>query len=124
MKNTGKVAGDEVIQIYLSNLGATVPVPLHALKAFKRILILPGETKTVLLTLPPEAFSVIDNNNKRVILPGKFQIFVGGRQPDHKAVNAEPGSSAPRRVSAPAPTALRWRYRPVAACSHAPADPE
>ena len=91
VKNTGKVAGDEVVQLYLANTGATVPVPLHALKAFKRIHLLPGEAKTVVLSIPPDAFSVIDNNNKRIILPGKFQIFVGGRQPDPKAVKAEPG---------------------------------
>ena len=91
VKNTGKIAGDEVVELYLSNVGSTVPAPLHSLKAFKRIYLLPGETKTVVLSVPPEAFSIIDSNNKRVTLPGKFQIFIGGRQPDHKAVKAEPG---------------------------------
>jgi beta-glucosidase len=91
VKNTGKVGGDEVVELYLSNLEATVPVPIHALKAFKRIYLLPGETKTVELSVPPNAFSVIDNNNKRIIHSGKFQIFVGGRQPDHKDVKAESG---------------------------------
>jgi beta-glucosidase len=91
VKNTGKIAGDEVVQLYLSNLEATVPVPIHTLKGFRRIHLLPGEVKTVILTIPSDAFSLIDNNNKRVILPGKFQIFVGGRQPDSKAVKVEPG---------------------------------
>jgi beta-glucosidase len=91
VKNTGKVEGDEVVQLYLANSDAKVPVPIHALKAFKRIHLLPGETKTVLLSIPPEAFSVIDNDNKRVILPGKFKVFVGGKQPDPKAVKPEPG---------------------------------
>ena len=91
VKNTGKVAGDEVVQLYLANRGATVPVPVHALKAFKRISLLPGETKAVVLSVPPDAFSVIDNNNKKVILPGKFQVFVGGRQPDHQAMKGESG---------------------------------
>jgi beta-glucosidase len=91
VKNTGKIAGDEVVQLYLANSGATVPVAIHALKAFKRIHLLPGEAKTVILSIPPDAFSVIDNNNKRVVLPEKFQIFVGGRQPDPKVVKAEPG---------------------------------
>jgi beta-glucosidase len=91
VKNSGRRAGDEVIQLYLANLTANVPVPIHSLKAFKRIYLLPGETKTVVLSIPPDAFSVIDNNNKRVILPGKFQIFVGGRQPDPKSVKAETG---------------------------------
>jgi beta-glucosidase len=91
VKNTGKIAGDEVVELYLANNDATVPVAIHALKAFKRIYLLPGESKTVLLSLPPDAFSVIDNTNKRVILPGKFSIYIGGRQPDPKAVKAEQG---------------------------------
>ena len=85
VKNTGKVAGDEVVEVYLSNPDAKVPVPIHALKAFKRISLLPEETKTVVFTIAPDAFSVIDKSNKRVILPGKFQVFVGGRQPGNKA---------------------------------------
>jgi beta-glucosidase len=89
--NTGKIAGDEVVELYLANHGTTVPVPIHALKAFKRISLLPGETKTVVLSVPPDAFSIIDNNNKRVIIPGKFQVFVGGRQPDHQAMKGESG---------------------------------
>jgi beta-glucosidase len=91
VKNSGKIAGDEVVQLYLGNKSATVPVPVHALKAFKRIYLLPGESKTVILSIPPDAFSVIDNNNKRVTLPGNFQVFVGGRQPDPKAAKTEPG---------------------------------
>jgi len=81
VKNTGALEGDEVVQLYLSNLTATVPVPIRALQAFKRIHLLPGETKTVHLAIPPNAFSIIDNNNKRVTVPGKFQIDVGGGQP-------------------------------------------
>jgi beta-glucosidase len=81
VKNTGGMEGDEVVQLYLSNLSATVPVPIRALQAFKRIHLQPGETTTVSLTIPPNAFSIIDNNYKRVIIPGKFQIAVGGGQP-------------------------------------------
>jgi beta-glucosidase len=81
VKNTGKVEGDEVVQLYLSNLSAPVPVPIRSLEAFKRFHLRSGEAKTVTLVIPPNAFSIIDNNNKRVILPGKFQIAVGGGQP-------------------------------------------
>jgi beta-glucosidase len=85
VKNIGKVAGDEVVEVYLSNPGAKVPVAIHALKSFKRISLLPGEIKTVVFMVASDAFSVIDISNKRVILPGKFQVFVGGRQPGNKA---------------------------------------
>jgi beta-glucosidase len=91
VKNTGKVAGDEVVELYLSDLTADVPVPIHALKGFTRIHLDPGETKNVVLTLSPEAFSIIDNDNQRKVKPGKFKVFVGGHQPDPKTVKEETG---------------------------------
>ncbi|MGA1978859.1 MAG: glycoside hydrolase family 3 C-terminal domain-containing protein [Bacteroidales bacterium] len=91
VKNTGRRGGDEVIEVYLSNLAAYVPVPVHALKAFKRIHLDPGETISVNLTLNPDAFSIIDNDNQRKIKPGKFEIYVGGHQPGNKAGEKEPG---------------------------------
>ena len=91
VKNTGKMAGDEVVQLYISNLSSAVPVPVHALKAFRRIHLLPGEAKTVSFSIAPEAFSVIDEQNKRVIQPGLFEFSVGGRQPGAKSGTTEPG---------------------------------
>jgi len=82
VKNTGKIAGDEVVQLYISNLSSSVPVPIRALKAFKRIHLLPGEVKTVNFSIAPEAFSVIDEQNKRVVKPGLFEFTVGGGQPE------------------------------------------
>lgn len=79
--NTGKKEGEEVVQLYLSNLSATVPVPVRSLKGFDRINLKPGETKSVTFTVAPDAFSIIDENNKRVIKPGIFEIAVGGQQP-------------------------------------------
>jgi beta-glucosidase len=91
VRNTGTMAGDEVAQLYVSDLAATVPVPIRALKGFKRIHLSPGEKKTVTFELAPDAFSVIDENFKRVIRPGDFMIQVGGRQPSKKTAEAEPG---------------------------------
>ncbi len=81
VKNTGKVAGDEVVQIYLRNLTATVPVPKYTLVGFKRVHLQPGETRTVKFSIPSNAFSVINEENRRVIIPGRFEIFAGGGQP-------------------------------------------
>ncbi|MBN2347865.1 MAG: glycoside hydrolase family 3 C-terminal domain-containing protein [Bacteroidales bacterium] len=89
--NTGKMAGDEVVQLYVSNLDAKVPVPIRTLKGFKRVNILPGETKTVHFLIPSDAFSIIDNNFERVTLPGRFDIFVGGTQPQKTADVPEKG---------------------------------
>jgi beta-glucosidase len=79
--NTGKVDGDDVVQLYLSNRNPSMTVPIRSLEAFKRIHLLAGQTKTLDLIIAPNAFSIIDNNNKRTILPGKFEIAVGGGQP-------------------------------------------
>ena len=81
VQNTGNREGDEVIQLYLSNLSSTVQVPVRSLKGFKRIHLKQGETKTVTFTVTPEAFSVIDEQNKRVIKPGIFEVSIGGGQP-------------------------------------------
>jgi beta-glucosidase len=82
--NTGKMAGDEVAQVYISYLNAPIPVPIHVLKAFKRIHLKPGEIKKVSFSVSPNSFSIINNNNERVIIPGKFDISVGTGQPGSK----------------------------------------
>ncbi len=84
VKNIGETAGDEVVQLYLSNLNAPVAVPLRSLKGFKRIHLLPGEGKTVEFSILPVAFSIINDKNKREVLPGQFEISVGGGQPGSK----------------------------------------
>ena len=81
VKNTGKISGDEVVELYLSDLSSSVPVPIRALKGFKRISLLPGEAKVVSFSLAPDSFSVIDEQNKRVVKPGLFELTVGGSQP-------------------------------------------
>lgn len=91
VQNSGKMAGDEVAQLYVSNLSASVTVPIRSLRGFKRIHLNPGESKTVTFEVAPDAFTVIDNNNKRVIDPGQFLICVGGRQPSKQSTEGEPG---------------------------------
>jgi beta-glucosidase len=83
VKNTGKVAGDEVAQLYLSNLDKSVSRELHALKGFKRIHLNPQESRTVDFILGPDEFSVLDSNHDKKMRPGKFGIFVGGGQPGY-----------------------------------------
>jgi beta-glucosidase len=84
VKNTGKISGDEVVQVYISDLNSPVPVPVRSLKGFKRIHLLPRETKTVEFTISPDAFSIINDSNEKIIVPGKFEISVGGGQPECK----------------------------------------
>jgi beta-glucosidase len=79
--NAGKVAGDEVVQLYVKDVRATVPVPLRALQGFKRVRLRPGESQVVSFTLTPRQLSLIDKQFKRVVEPGEFEITVGGAQP-------------------------------------------
>jgi len=86
VKNTGAIAGDEVAQVYISAKDAgKIIVPLRSLKAFKRIHLQPGETKTISFTLPPDAFSIINEINQKIILKGKYEITAGGGQPGTSA---------------------------------------
>jgi beta-glucosidase len=82
--NTGNMAGDEVVQLYLTDEEASTPRPIVQLEGFNRIHLQPGETKTVEFELTSRQFSLIDNNEKRVIEPGEFTVYVGGGQPGKK----------------------------------------
>jgi beta-glucosidase len=81
VRNTSKVAGEDVVQLYVRDAAATVPVPIRALKGFQRVALAPGQTKTVRFTVTPEMLSLIDEQNHRVVEPGIFDISVGGQQP-------------------------------------------
>jgi beta-glucosidase len=79
--NTSKRAGDEVVQLYISDVAASVPVSIRSLAGIKRVFLRPGEKSTVSFEIKPEQMSVIDNNGKRVIEPGEFLVSIGGKQP-------------------------------------------
>jgi len=80
--NSGTLAGDEVIQVYVKDLKSSVRVPLLSLQKFERIHLKAGETKTVNFTLEPEQLALLNNNMQWEVEEGEFQISVGGRQPE------------------------------------------
>ncbi|MGD2034955.1 MAG: glycoside hydrolase family 3 C-terminal domain-containing protein [Bacteroidales bacterium] len=84
--NTGGYEGDEVAQLYVKHLDSPYPVPVRSLQGFKRIHLKAGEQKTISFTLTPGQLSVIDDDNQRIVLPGRIRLFIGGRQPDQKSV--------------------------------------
>jgi beta-glucosidase len=86
VENTGKMDGDEVVEMYVKLLDTRVPVPIHALKGFKRVHLKAGEKKTVDFILQPEHLSLINESNKRVTEPGEVRLFIGGCQPGPKAL--------------------------------------
>jgi len=79
--NSGKVKSDEVVQLYVSDLLASVDVPNFQLANMKRITLEPGESSEVSFQLTPKAFEIIKNDGSRVIESGDFKIFVGGSSP-------------------------------------------
>jgi len=75
--NTGKVAGDEVVQLYVRDDHASVGRYLKMLKGFERVTLNPGETKTVTFELGLDALNVLSQDMKKVVEPGTFTISVG-----------------------------------------------
>ena len=79
VKNTSKVAGKEVCEVYVSDKECSVPRPLKELKGFEKVMLKAGETKRVTITLPHEAFAFWDvKSHSFVVEPGEFDILVGG----------------------------------------------
>jgi beta-glucosidase len=81
VQNTGSMAGDEVVQLYLTDTSASVPVPVRNMAGVERIFLKPGEKRTVSFTLVPRQMSVVLDSGKRVVEPGDFAVSVGGKQP-------------------------------------------
>jgi beta-glucosidase len=77
VRNTGKVAGDEVVQLYLRDVVSSVTRPRKELKGFKRVTLAPGAATTVSFTLDSEALALWDKDMKRVVEPGEFHIMSG-----------------------------------------------
>jgi beta-glucosidase len=84
--NVGSRAGDEVVQLYVTDLEASVPVPIRELVGFSRIHLAPAQTKTACFTIVPEQLSLISDEGERAIETGDFQIAVGGCQPGFDAL--------------------------------------
>lgn len=75
--NTGKRAGDEVVQLYIRDNVSSVPRPVLELKGFQRVTLQPGEKRTVHFTLSPDALAFWDIDMRRVVEPGTFTISAG-----------------------------------------------
>ena len=86
VKNTGKVAGDEVVQIYIRDTVSSVTRSVKDLKAFRRITLAPGESRNVTFKLDPEAFRMWNIDMQRVVEPGEFEIMAGNSSADTKSV--------------------------------------
>lgn len=75
--NAGKLAGEEVVQLYANNILSSVATPVLSLKDFKRIQLLPNEKKTVVFSLDSKIFQLINKNGNMVFEPGLVNIMIG-----------------------------------------------
>jgi beta-glucosidase len=93
--NTGKRAGEEVVELFLRGPQAA-GAPLHSLRGFERLSLDPGETKHVLFTLDPSQLSEVDPSGKTAMEAGNYSIYLGGGQPNHA-----PGVEGQFAITAP-----------------------
>jgi len=84
VSNSGKIDGEEVVQLYITDEKASTLRPVRQLEGFARVSLKPGESKELIFELSPRQFSIINKKDKRVIEPGYFSISVGGKQPGFK----------------------------------------
>nr|WP_242047162.1 glycoside hydrolase family 3 N-terminal domain-containing protein [Dysgonomonas sp. HGC4] len=82
--NTGNFDGDEVAQLYIRDEVASTVRPVKQLKHFSRINLKKGESKTVSFELSKNDFSIIDQQMKQIVEPGKFKIMIGSSSEDIK----------------------------------------
>ena len=86
VNNVGKCAAAEVVQFYLTDLEASASVPLDHLVGFERLLLQPGESRTVQFTLTPEMMSFFDEQGKLKLEAGAFCLQVGGCSPGRRGL--------------------------------------
>lgn len=75
--NTGKIAGDEVVQLYLRLQGTTMSLPVRELKGFQRVSLKPGESRKVTFDLTPDAFAFWNMENRLTVEPAKVTVWIG-----------------------------------------------
>ncbi len=87
--NTGKVAGDEVVQLYVTDEFSSATRPVKELKDFQRISLQPNETKEVKFTITPEKLSYYDAQMKYGVEAGEFTIRVGSSSRNNDLINKQ-----------------------------------
>jgi len=84
VRNTGAVAGDEVVQLYVRDVASAITRPVKELKGFRRITLQPGAMTTVEFTLGKDAFAYWNEAMQYAVEPGEFQIMAGPNSVDLK----------------------------------------
>ncbi|MBE0639027.1 MAG: beta-glucosidase BglX [Bacteroidales bacterium] len=83
--NTGKIAGEEVVQLYIQDAVASLTRPVRELKGFKKIMIEPGQSVTATFTIKPSDLAFYDQDMHFTAEKGEFRIYIGGNSRDTKS---------------------------------------
>ena len=87
--NTGKVAGDEVVQLYVRLQDTSIAQPVRALKGFQKISLTPGETRKVVFSLTPEAFALWNDHNQLAVEPSRVTAWISSDSASGTAADLE-----------------------------------
>ena len=85
--NTGKVAGKEIVQLYIQDEKSSLPRPVKELKGFSKVTLAPGETKDVTFTITPDELKFFDDaKHEWIAEPGKFKALIGASSADIRSI--------------------------------------
>ena len=97
--NTGKAAGDEVVEAYLKTPQESGPI--HSLVGFERVTLQPGASKDVTIRIDSRSLSSVDDKGNRAILAGKYTLTLGGAQPQETQAKSEAGFTVTGTAAVP-----------------------
>src|SRR6218665_2275594 len=84
LTNTGKLAGEEIVQLYIRDRVASVVQPVRALKGFQKLTLAAGETKQVIFTVDEQMLSICNQQMESIVEPGVFDLMIGSSSADIK----------------------------------------
>ncbi len=93
LSNKGSIAADEVVQYYLSDLEASVEVPVASLIGFERVHLEPGQSRDIEFTVTPDMMKLVNDEGELVLEPGMFRLNIGSCSPGVRAL--ELGAAKP-----------------------------
>ena len=85
--NSGKTAGDEVVEAYLKTPQSDGPI--HSLVGFQRVHLGPGESREVNIRISPRSLSSVDDNGQRSILAGSYRLTLSSAQPNETSAKSD-----------------------------------
>ena len=111
IRNTGSVAGDDVVQLYLRDDVASVTRPVQELRGFQRVHLAPGESRTARFVLDADALAFYDTSMTRVVEPGTFTVLTGDDAAHTSQARFEFTSTNGRSVVVPERCRANWTGR-------------